>query len=482
MAKDTITTIEIAESHVTLLQAKTARGNKVVTHCSSKRVFRPSDEDFAKIIAEFKTAKGLKMENLILILSRRQSIQKQLRLPSHNEDEIKKMINLRIVNEVPYQREDIIFEYSILDKEASGYTRVLVTIVHKDLVSRYLKIFNKLGLNPVRITLSSFGLLYWLNYQKSRIKTIGDSPYVVINIDDVGTEICFCYLDHLLYSRGINLGAKDLIDENLEHYAKQLLLTMKTYGKEEMGPEIRKAVIISSLPQIPDIQNALKQEFNITSEVMTPIDNLPCQKGLNISDLWGNSGISVAAGLGFLFFDLKKMIHLIPDDLKSTKISKLRKRKILKTAVLSVAAVGLVACAYGADLYQGAFYLRQLDDKLAILKPQLKHSEEQLKLARFVRGKIEGRVLITELFSELYDITPEKISFQSINLDAKGYLNLHGYSKDGASVNNLQSTLVNSKLFQDVNLQYATKLRIFNEELTDFKMNCRLQAGGVLSQ
>ena len=60
-----------------------------------------------------------------------------------------------------------------------------------------------------------------------------------------------------------------------------------------------------------------------------------------------------------------------------------------------------------------------------------------------------------------------------IYLDENRSLTLQGVSQLRAEINNLQKKLVQSPMFENVNLEYSTKRRAFRGvELTDFKITC----------
>jgi hypothetical protein len=81
---------------------------------------------------------------------------------------------------------------------------------------------------------------------------------------------------------------------------------------------------------------------------------------------------------------------------------------------------------------------------------------------------------VVDIIKEFYGILPGEMSLKALSLDRTGALVIEGLAQTGSEVNKLQNGLVNSPLFKEVNLQYATKRRRFNEEYTDFKIICRL--------
>jgi len=236
MAKNILTSIEITDTGIRLFQMKTLRQKRVLCACDVRPLQNFSDGELTGKLSEITALRDIQPQYLSVVIPRRLTILKQMRLPSHNEPELKKMIGLQLVNQIPYALEDIIYDFRIVDRESSGYVRVLVVIVHRDVNERFLKLCKEAGLQPERFVLSSFGILHWLNAQRGQIKTFFDRPVLVLNIDVDHAEMCFCYNQNLLFSRSVNYGARDLAAENMCGLIHQVELSLKNYHKDNMGP------------------------------------------------------------------------------------------------------------------------------------------------------------------------------------------------------------------------------------------------------
>ena len=95
-------------------------------------------------------------------------------------------------------------------------------------------------------------------------------------------------------------------------------------------------------------------------------------------------------------------------------------------------------------------------------------------LVDFADKNIQERTNIADVIAELYRITPSEITFKSLYFTEQKQITIQGFSKTRSSVNNFQNQLVNSAIFEDVTLQYASRSRTLGEELTDFKITVKL--------
>src|SRR3990167_988360 len=167
-----LTAIEITDTHIKLIQAQRLRHAGSLTHCDFKELPEPTDPAVSKVLSQMIKAARIKPSTVTAVIPRRFAILRHLSLPSHADSEIRKMVELQIAKQIPYPREDVVLDYLIIEKQPSGYSKVLIVAVHKDVINRYLKIFKDAGVNLNSLTLSSVGLLGWFNYwqQKNKLK------------------------------------------------------------------------------------------------------------------------------------------------------------------------------------------------------------------------------------------------------------------------------------------------------------------------
>ena len=472
MSKNITTAIEITDTHVKLLQARNQRG-LFITHGSLGRIEQFTDDHVANILTQMTSARGFEAGEVVGIIPRKFAILKHISLPSQSDAEIKRMLDLQIGNHVPYSREDIVFDFQIVGREASGYTEVLLMIVHRDVMQRYLRIFEKVRLHPHRFVLSSFGVLEWFVYQLNKTKE-KDDTVALINIDDAVSEIVFCSQKKMVFSRSIHFGAKDLGDEHLAVFMEQIGLTLGNYKKEKMGPDITRFVVVTNIKEAARLIEKLKEYYQLPVDVRSALDNLPCHKDLNLSSLWQESGLSVVSPVGFLLGDVKKQFNFMPLNIQVTKKSQLQKRALLKLATMSLLTVVLAMFAFNISFYHDTIYLKKIQDKIKETRPQVEAVKTRMESIEFLRSRVKNPVRIADIVNELHTLCPKEISFNALYLDSQGTLTIQGISTAGNMVNTFQGNLVNSPLFTAVNLEFATKRKRLQEEYTDFKIICKL--------
>lgn len=476
MKKDISTVIEITDEHVKLFQSRSLRGRRVITACDVRPIREHSDEGIAKSLAGATRSLDIRPDRLVFAVPRRLTILKQMRLPSENEEEIKKMAALQLVNKMPYPLEDVSFSCYPLGKDGQGHSRVLVIVVHKEVSDRYLRIFEKAGLGLNRLTLSSLGILEWLEYQKTSAGIKEKGAAAVMDMDAARTEICFCAQGRLFYSRTFDYGSRDLDGRNVLNVIKQVELSLGAYHKEGLGPPVGEMFILSSLPQAVSFRDELERRTKLPAAVFIPSENVFCRKDMDVSAMKGAAGTAVAVGIGLSLSDVRKLANLAPQKVHDTKEGRVRKTRWAKFVFLFLIVHVLGAAILGAELYQKEAYLKELKNRVAQTKPRMQDALRQTQFVESFTGELKNRVIIAGLLDSLYDLTPPGISFRSLSLDEKRHFTIQGYGTTSRGVNDFQAALVRSPAFQEVNLRFATKRKIFNMDVTDFKIDTRLAA------
>ena len=81
------TTIEITDTHIKLLQAKTQKG-ALMTYGSVGKIEQFSDDHVANLLAQMTSVRGFETGDIVVVIPRRFAILKHVQLPSQSDAEI----------------------------------------------------------------------------------------------------------------------------------------------------------------------------------------------------------------------------------------------------------------------------------------------------------------------------------------------------------------------------------------------------------
>ncbi len=475
MKKDLTTCIEFTDSHVKLLELRWARGQHVVTLCEHVPLAGQQPQDFDRALAQL--IRGKNISSLAALIPGRYAILKQITLPSHSDEEIENMVSLQINQLGPFPREEIVFGHFILDKDLQGYSRVLIAVVQKENVLYFLKVLQRQNLTPRHLFLGSQGILHWYLFQKRVAKLTDAACLMLVDVDDDNTEVCFCHRDKLFFSRNIRFGSRDLVEDKMEAFLEQIGLTLGAYIKENMGPDITRIVVVANTEARVQMAQKLEEYYRVPVDVLTSFDHLGYDKALGMPPQRKAEGLSLTRSIGFLLEKGHAFVNLMPQEVVYNQASRIRRRVVLRF-VLALLITGLLGLGlFGTKVYRDKQRLQAVEEQLKQARSLTDNAKQEVDVLRAFADLQGQRIRFVEIFRELYQLTPGEINFQTLNLDNQGMLSIQGNAASGREVNLFQNRLVESPVFQDVTLQYATQRVRFRQEYTEFKIICQLKAG-----
>ncbi len=100
-------------------------------------------------------------DNVILGIPRDYVILRHITLPKEVEENLDQVAQLQFRKYEPNEDVESYLDYSVIERnEATGRIKLRVSMVSRDLIDRYLNLFNSWGLYPYSIRVSSAGLMY----------------------------------------------------------------------------------------------------------------------------------------------------------------------------------------------------------------------------------------------------------------------------------------------------------------------------------
>ena len=480
--KKTKTTVTLTDTDIRLFQAEMTQGKGTVTFCDIRSVVSCSDDDIAALFKDMVAFLPVSPEEILFLVPRRSVVLKQMTFPSRDPDEIEDMLGLQLVNNIPYPIGDVSYRHVVLDRDDDDNSRVLAMIIHKNVSLRYCRILQKAGVNNGKLVLNSFGLSGWFAYQQ-RASAAGDHhPAMVVNVNSGYSEICFCRGKDLFFSRSIPYGEEHLLSMDIAELDDQVRLSLESYQRERLGPEVRKMLILSTAKGRTILKERFEEELGLPVTIFNPSDNIFCAPSMNKSVLRACRPTSITAEIGLLLSETKGLVNLTPGEVYEAKQKRKEKRRVVKCVALLLIAAALGISGQLVDIYKKGRSLETLKGEIARLQPRLEEARRKQRSIAFFDQKFGNYSFIPDLIDELTRLTPEEISFRTLSLNEERGLTIQGYAETHAGINDFQARLIRSERFHDVDLKFATKRKIAKMSVMDFKIVSRLngyQEGGL---
>ena len=455
--------IGITSSGVNVIAARRALGHKgieVALTCSLVDGRLPG-----KILERLARFDPKKDSEVIFVLPRRQVALKYLSLPSNNPDELRRMVDLQIGPGLPFPPEEIVHQMVLGDKDSNGYTRVIVAVARRQMVEESLALAVKSNLSQGRCAVSAFGIAAWhaRHFPSDTGRTV-----LVADADSEGVELCFCRDRKLLFARSLIFAdGQSALDEALQ----EIRLTLEAFELEYPGRQIDKIVLTG----VDDREAFLKEILSQLAQV--PLEEVFIGKDLPVDQSSGG-GVqrSLCACLGIVLA-ADPGPDLTPSSVLDQKFMRAHRLSLVRFGIAVVFAFGAIALAVGLDLHRRASALDSIRQRLAVTKQEAQDARRKIQFFELIRRNMNERISIAELMKELYDVIPQTTALTSVQL-SNGALTIQGQSKESTDVNLIQKAMMESALFKDVTLQYANRPQRLAMEYTEFKILCRMRAGG----
>ncbi|MCX5687471.1 MAG: PilN domain-containing protein [Candidatus Omnitrophica bacterium] len=372
----------------------------------------------------------------ILIIPRYQVTLRFIELPSVDSYEIANMVEFQALKELPYSKEEIITSFRNIGSYKKGFSYIMLAIVKKQLIEDIIK---ERKVVPENIMLGTEALYLYL-LKKEIIKH--DKASLVVDIHKDYSEIIIIDKTKPVFSRGFR-------NENglMEEINRSLL----SYKKDRTNKNIEEVFITySSNLNIDNVRPHVEEYFSI------PANFHEYKEDPNT--------------LNFPF-----AIELLPGEYVDKRASKENMHQAFFTYFLLLVTAAMLASLFIFKMHEK----NNLSAVLAKKDNEIRKDADQLniflKKTDIMKLQNSEGELIIGILKESYELVPGDIVLSELNYDGKDVLYYKGNTRDTPSVFNFIKILEKSKYFKKVEVKYATRKKVGDQELTDFSIACQVK-------
>ena len=158
-----LTVIAFNENHLQLVQSNASGRGYMISSYSIVNTDNISDENISQALVKLVANKSSKLKpgTIIGVLPRSSLLLRYMMLPSHQEAELRNMVDLQISKQIPFPKDEVITDLTLIEKDTTGYAKVLVIVYLKEIIHKYLKICSSAGVAPQILTIGPLGVVEW---------------------------------------------------------------------------------------------------------------------------------------------------------------------------------------------------------------------------------------------------------------------------------------------------------------------------------
>lgn len=392
----------------------------------------------------------------MVILARRFVIYKYFSFPSKNPQELRRMVELQLGRQLPFAPQEIVYQLVPCGIDQEGLTRVVVAITREKMVRECLELLGRLGIKPAQCFSSAFAVASW---HARRFPDAIESWVLVADTDEDEFELCFCQGKRLMFARTLSWPDNKATGEGS---IREIEKTFEAFSMVYPGVELSKVVI-----------TGVDQRKVLLNEVLSRVSRVPCQvdeeKELKDSDRHG----SLYPSQGLMHTTMPEPDLMPRSPLEVSDPAK-EWAAIVRMFIALVFFTGALFYLQVRDLNAQKQTLKSLQQEIQMQEKDSEEAAFHIELYEYFKKQDQSRVIIADLFRDLYRILPESVALTNVQL-SKGSLAVLGQTRESADVGALQKGMMSSAYFQDVTLQYANRPQRLAMEYTEFKIVCSVR-------
>ena len=425
------------------------------------------EKAFLELVSEFSRKKKHKF---LFYLPRSVVTLRNLSFPSLEDQEIDSIVQLHLARQVPYAREDIVYDYKVLQKTESGFTDILLGIVYRVMLRKHFLMFEKANIYGNEIRMSSFGLLSCAHRLSERV---GEANKANIFIDiDLNYSDFIVYRDtQIIYSKSTPTGSKYLDNPvNLPKTIGDLRQSFTVFQTSNTGLRPER-VYLSGMVRFPErMKEMLQKELNLPVDIVKVEDPFGAVEGMDILKKASEKASFTSLLGAFMDPASKGLTFSTSESRMKNNIKEMLKDFIVTGSLVVYLLVLLSFFSTGMSWLRDDFS-KKLDKEILAMKAMdsgLVRKSKKIKLVDRYHNYSESFLFH---YYNIAKVLPKKITLERVIFEKNDELTLLGKASDMSEIFKFISILNETGFFRKVDLRYSRKRREEDKEISEFEIN-----------
>jgi hypothetical protein len=403
---------------------------------------------------------------------------KNIEVPSSDPNEIRSIINLQASRHTPYSREEVLIGYINLGTSTGGNTKIMLVIVHRNVVKDRLDVLEKCGLTPEKVLFvpEGIGRLYakGLNLKKDA------APLGVIDCSVNSVNFLIVSRGSVVFTRSIPLGIKHAVEDanGPAKIAEELNKSLTAYQSEDIDAAPTGFVLTTDneavKSMLPALQDALKSDVRISPYISLVKAN--SVKNKLQRDFADDSFLDVIAPVASL---AKAEINLMPEEIALKRTVEKQSTEATHAGLAALGIMLLLGAIIMVKIYfKDAFLNKNLRDQYAAQKQEVLDLQAKMAKNSVVKEYLQGRMVSLETINELYRVTPNDIYLTGVSLDEEGNVTAAGVSPSMSQVFSYVKAVDDSPMFNEAKTKStSTRKDAAGKDTAVFELTFKLDDG-----
>jgi Tfp pilus assembly PilM family ATPase len=460
--------VEMNEQYLKISVARAQAPHPKITDCIVESILSLPEDQITKKVSDILRSNRIRPGYSALSLGRNLVTVRNLHLPSHDKKEILQMIDLNVARIVPYRKDEIVFGYKSLGSDEMGYAKIILAIVHSNIIRKQTLILERAGILIDRIALSSTGVWEWVvNACRGEINQT--DLYLLLDVETSYVDFIVFSQNAMLFSRSINIGAKSIHEDGLLGITKllgEVKQSLIMFYNEEMNKK-PSAIFLSGATIKTELSRLIETDLDMPLRIVATPFTQEIAKARN-REL--PPDVSVTGVSAFALKDSEARLNFILPEIQIRKSLREKTREIIVVGSL-VIYLFMVGCAsFLGKMYEQKAYLAKLEHDYGGVENQMKGLLNEMDKISFSKSYLENRRLPLYIFSQLQKNIPAEIAVNMVSIDEANQVSVRGQAMQLSDVFKFVNTLEKIKNFGDVQAKSTRKKKVKDRDLTEFEI------------
>jgi len=455
--------IEISEDIIKIAAVALNKKSRIVKLASASAASL-NDASVGKMIAGLFEKLAVRSGPVLLNIPRHMVMTRFAEFPSLNDTEIRSMVDMEVIKHTPYSSEDIVTGYKIIGKNPSGYSRVFITFVKKEIVERYRGILLGLGFVISKAAVGTESLAAWAGVVWKHPLKEPSEKKVVVNVDAHYVTMIFLSGHELSYTRSFKTGGilaggeKTVVDE--------VMKTIAAYQRQKntgvTGIFVTGAPAVST-HILPFLQAAAG----------VPVESVPETKDTAFENVCADmDGVSFAEVIGLATGGKNVIVNLLPEEIIKRQAAHDVKKDALVTGILLAGVIVLAGGLIGKNMYDKIQTLRSINKEIKAIRPEVEKIKKMRDELKVIREEVGENTEAVRTLTEIYKLAPQGFGFSYVDYDNPRYIIIKGNAPSLSDTIKFSEILEQSPAFKNVSIKYTAQSSKSGAGGTEFEIMC----------
>ena len=470
-----LTVISLDGQWLKLLHVEGPGLSRRITKAFACPIEGSSPEEIEKLFKETCATEGVLLRDVLVANPTHLCTVRIFSLPSTDPKEIRDIVDLQAEKHTPYAKEEILTDFKVIDRERSGYSRVLLVIAHQDVIHRSVRLVERAGGALERVGCELEGLVNWFHLVKGSAGAKGTAgASLVVEVDGGTTTLLVVSRGQPQFHRSLATGAEHL-EEDFAHAGERLVgelqRSIEGVDAEAGGTKIETVLLTGKSERLIELKALIEQGLGLPVTLISPWEGRTALDAVRAS--WEQlPDVSFASLVGLAC--APNQIDLTPPTTKLRQAFEARARALVLLGCQCVGVLILISLLIIGRAQKEQRYYTKLRSTYEQGAQEAFQVEDGLRQLQFVKERLRQQGQALSIVELLATHSPPEIRWESFTYtDGEGVI-LKGVSTALPKVYEFVAALDGTPPFGKVETRRVAKGKGEEEGVTNFEIVCPL--------